>query len=81
MQQREKIMSELREKYKEYEEKHPKSYTNYDRIIDMSIDEMASYYATHLPKCCHMCIGMKTGCLREIDCTSGIKSWLESEAD
>lgn len=54
---------------------------NFERIKNMSIDEMAKYYATHLPKCCHMCTGMKSGCLREVSCISGIKSWLESKSE
>lgn len=54
---------------------------NYEKIKQMSLDEMAEYYATHLPKCCWMCTGMKNGCLREISCVSGIKQWLQEESE
>ena len=55
--------------------------TNYEKIKSMNIDEMAKYYATHLPKCCWMCAGTKNGCLREISCVSGIKQWLQEESE
>lgn len=54
---------------------------NYEKIKQMSIDEMVEYYAKHKPRACHMCTGMKNGCLREISCISGIKSWLLLESE
>lgn len=54
---------------------------NFERIKAMSIEEMARFFATRLPKSCHLCIGQKTGCLREISCKSGIKTYLESEVE
>ena len=54
---------------------------NYERIKAMSIEEMARFFASRLPKSCHLCTGQKMGCLREISCESGIKSYLESEVE
>ena len=54
---------------------------NFERIKSMSIKEMARFFASKLPKSCHLCTGQKMGCLREISCESGIKSYLESEVE
>ena len=58
--------------------KAEKKQTNYDRIRNMSIDELAGFISGETP--CNCCI------LTEVQhcslpCAVGIKQWLESEAD
>lgn len=54
---------------------------NFEKIKNMTLDEMALYFATRLPKSCHLCLGQKTGCLREVSCVSGIKGYLQQESE
>ena len=53
--------------------------TNFEKIKNMKLDEMAKLYATQIPRACWMCTGKTSGCLREISCVSGIKQWLQQE--
>lgn len=52
--------------------------TNYERIKDMTIEEMAELLSTIKPKACGMCIGVYDGCLRQVSCKQSIKEWLNS---
>ncbi len=53
--------------------------TNYERIKNMTVEEMAEFFSSSKPKCCGFCMGVYMGCLRESDCKSAIKSWLKSD--
>lgn len=52
--------------------------TNYEKIKNMTLDEMAELFATTKPKTCGMCIGAFDGCLRQVSCKQSIKHWLMS---
>lgn len=65
--------------------------TNYEKIKNMSIDEMAKliHKIDDLSACNH-CLGLcikddvkpdKNGCIHIEVCERGIKKWLESECD
>ena len=55
--------------------------TNFEKIKEMSIEELAALFSTVHPKCCGFCNGQYMGCLREVSCKSGIKGWLERECE
>ena len=70
-----KIMDELGEK-----NKHLKAepYTNYDKIMDMDIDELTNFLNNSLEHCHQICDS--STCAFHRECKSGIKKWLLSEA-
>lgn len=47
--------------------------TNYERIKNMTVEEMAELFATTKPKTCGMCTGAFDGCLRQVSCKQSIK--------
>lgn len=51
--------------------------TNYEKIKNMSVEEMAKFMDIHSNYPCRHCIG----CESNIDCEQGIRKWLESEAE
>lgn len=53
--------------------------TNYEKIKNMSIDEMADFIDND--NCCACCIYAYKGCSLSKDCRNGIRQWLESEAE
>ena len=48
---------------------------NYEKIKNMSIDEMAKWLSKNI---CNYCIYQKQDC-EDFKCYDGIKQWLESE--
>ncbi|MBQ4153882.1 MAG: hypothetical protein IJE01_01615 [Clostridia bacterium] len=66
-----------------YKAKHKK--TNYDRIRNMSVEEMAEFIKTAVEDCEKYCDFTKNGKCNsfgiEDKCALGIKQWLESEVD
>lgn len=60
-----------------------KKITNYDRIQNMSVGEMASDIYKYAHNMCRFCVYSKgwkcTSALKT--CVNGIKQWLESEAE
>ena len=59
--------------------KYFKSYTNYDRIKSMSVEEMAEYLSDHWS--CVDCAFEKDCDDNYISCHKNIKQWLESEVE
>ena len=53
--------------------------TNYKKIKNMSVKEMADFIDRN--DCCDCCAYRVDGCRALIDCPEGIKKWLESEAE
>ena len=55
--------------------------TNYEKIKNMSIEEMAEFIDSPTVDC-ERCAYYKNGkCLSDDDCKVGIQKWLESEAE
>lgn len=55
--------------------------TNYDRIRNMSIDEMAEYI-TNITISCENCpVYEKCSITAEVNCSDMMKKWLESEVE
>lgn len=54
--------------------------TNYERIKNMSIDEMAEFLADNDDNCCFCTRRYEDVCLTP-DCKYHIKQWLESEVE
>ena len=52
--------------------------TNYDRIRNMSIEEMAEFMKELVLNSCYYCVG---NCQRMDSCKDGFINWLESEVD
>lgn len=42
--------------------------TNYERIKNMTVEEMAEFFSTMKPKGCGLCMGVYMGCLRQVSC-------------
>ncbi len=59
--------------------------TNYDRIRNMSVEEMAKFIKNTIEDCEKYCAFTKNGKCHsfgiEDNCAKGIKLWLESEVD
>ena len=54
--------------------------TNYDKIKNMTVDEMAEYLSNRTA--CAFCIyEFEQECNQAVGCVEGIKQWLLSEAD
>ena len=51
--------------------------TNYEKIKNLSVEEMARFMDIHNIYPCRHCIG----CENSSSCEQGIKKWLESEAE
>ena len=52
-------------------------YTNYDRIRNMSVEEMAIMLANEIPH--GDCYGCKLNCCDDSGCVGAFRRWLESE--
>ncbi len=51
---------------------------NYEKIKNMSVDEIAEMLFQVKPKSCGFCMGAYMGCLRQVNCVQSIKEWLMS---
>lgn len=54
---------------------------NYDKIKQMSVNEMAVFLATSKPRACFLCTGQQMSCLRMVSCTQGVKDYLLQEVE
>lgn len=52
--------------------------TNYEKIQDMTVDEMRGFFESISPCCC--CVYADDGCTAR-ECRKGIKKWLEQEVE
>jgi hypothetical protein len=53
--------------------------TNYDRIRNMSVEEMAKLLAKEIPH--GDCYGCKLDCCNDDGCVGAFRKWLESEVE